>query len=832
MKNYHILAFRELLAQRVTSLLILLAVILSTMMSAVIGQSVGTLSAMRQQQAVTIGGSQYASFVQMDVEQIKTLRNDARLSHVGVSIALGTMELNRALTLGLSEYHGDALTMHPSVSKLKEGRLPQAPSEIALPEDVLQYLRFSGNVGDTVTLSLSKALRHGIETSSYDYTADFQLVGITESNYLGYTTGSVQGIAGAGTAEELLPANYIYYKADICTADKETFQEVMDSLISGLQVHELDTMYNTVYLDAMGIRYRTEASGLEVSDAGFSILPTAGILIGALLLIAAGLVIYNILKIAVSGRIRQYGILRAIGARKGQLYFLVAGQVLLLCMAGIPIGLILGSLSAKGVLTAATGLISPEIFLVQDSAELNRLIAKNSSGSPAYLLASAAVTLLSALAAALPAARFAAKVPPVLAISGTGTKSTLKRHNTRQIRNFERYYARLNLKRNRGRTAVTVLSLVMGITVFITLQGSVSLLNSAGKAEGHLGDYSVINETVGFSGDDLKTMEKDENIEFVAAMQFSLYLLNEQNKPDGISLGFDLRKGETFQVVGLNAAYLDAYFGEQIPDADLELLKSGTGCVVRNPIPLTLDGEEIARTDIKAGSTVTVAGKELRVLKTLDGYDGYMSVGHNGFTNGVQVIVSHTLYPELTRKSEYNELLPQLKKNASRRQFSQAIEALARRVPGTAWISYEETDRQLAESFEQIRLLAWGLILFVSLIGLLNIINTVYTNIHTRVTEIGIQRAIGMSAGSLYKTFFWEGAYYGIFASFFGGGFGYLCTVLINAAAKEDMAFPSVPFIPIIEASAFATIACLLATAVPMRSVSKMNIVEAIEAVE
>lgn len=61
-------------------------------------------------------------------------------------------------------------------------------------------------------------------------------------------------------------------------------------------------------------------------------------------------------------------------------------------------------------------------------------------------------------------------------------------------------------------------------------------------------------------------------------------------------------------------------------------------------------------------------------------------------------------------------------------------------------MSYEQTDRQYAESKTQIRLLAWGLILFIGLIGILNIINTVYTNIHTRITEIGIQRAMGMSA--------------------------------------------------------------------------------------
>ena len=105
-----------------------------------------------------------------------------------------------------------------------------------------------------------------------------------------------------------------------------------------------------------------------------------GIMVGLLLLVAAGLVIYNILKIAVSQRIKQYGTLRAIGGEKRQLYFLVTAQVLLLCMIGIPIGLLLGTLSAKGILTAATSFVSPEIFLVQNRDELNLLIAENSSG--------------------------------------------------------------------------------------------------------------------------------------------------------------------------------------------------------------------------------------------------------------------------------------------------------------------------------------------------------------------------------------------------------------------------------------------------------------------
>ena len=392
MKQYHTLALKELLAQRVTSVLILLAILLSTMMTAVIGQSIGILSAMRQQQAITIGGNCHASFVQMDEEQLTVLENDPRLSFVGSSVVVGSAQLDNTLILGVSEFHEDVRAVYPSISAIKEGRLPETPMEIALPEDVLGYLGFSGGLGDAISLSLSKALRHGIMTQSYDFTAEFTLVGITESNYLNYTAGVVNGLAGPGTAEMLLPKEYFYYNVDLRVADKRVFQATIDDLVTALNVHELDTTYNIPYLEALGIRYSAEAADVaNASDQGFSLMLAAGILLGALLLLAAGLVIYNILKIVVTRRTAQYGVLRAIGANKSQLYFLVSAQVLLLCAMGIPLGLLLGTLSAKGILTAATGLLSPEIFLARDAGELNRLIAENSGGKGLFLLASAAI---------------------------------------------------------------------------------------------------------------------------------------------------------------------------------------------------------------------------------------------------------------------------------------------------------------------------------------------------------------------------------------------------------------------------------------------------------
>ena len=107
-----------------------------------------------------------------------------------------------------------------------------------------------------------------------------------------------------------------------------------------------------------------------------------------------------------------------------------------------------------------------------------------------------------------------------------------------------------------------------------------------------------------------------------------------------------------------------------------------------------------------------------------------------------------------------------------------------------------------------------------------------YTNIHTRVAEIGMQRAIGMSAGSLFRVFLWEGTYYGMIAAVMGSIAGYICTIFVEAATTDTIRLAAIPVVPILEAGALAVAACLLATCIPLRRISKMSVVEAIEAVE
>ena len=833
MRSYRTLAWKEILEQKIVSALILTAIVLSTMMTTAVGQSAGVLSAMRKQQAITIGGDRHVTFVQLTEEQAQSLERDECLSYAGRSVALDSVELNDLLHLDVVEYWEGGIETRPAYAHLIKGRLPDGPMEIALSEDALQFLGFTGEIGDTIPLSLSKALRHGVNIEACDYQADFVLTGITESNYMGYTNGNVLGLAGRGSAEAVLPPEYLYYNVDVRIADKKHFQSIVDDISGTLDLHELDTTYNVPYLKALGIRYEKGDDDAGEKDDGFSYLFLVGVLVVVLVLTAAGLVIYNILKIAVSRRIGGYGVLRAIGAEKGQLYGLVAKEVLLLCAFGIPAGMLSGVLSAKGILTAALNQLPPELFLAQDMGQLRLLIDENSTGKWSYLLAAAVIPLVFAFLAAAPAAHFAAKVSPVMAIGGkVSTKVRRKNRKNRKIRGFERYYAWLNLRRNRSRTVITVLSLVMSITVFIVLQSVLSLLGVAGAESEHLGDYSVVNEYNGFSPEELARMEADQNVASVAAQQFSLYELDEQYHPVGIDTDFALGLAERFQIYGLNDDWMDAVFADRLTDEQLRGLKAGEGCVIRNPLPLEVEGETIGTTHIEEGRMITVAGRELPVLLSISGYDGYFSVGNGGFINGVQVVVSDRLYPKLTGTDVYAELRPVMKADADREAFDRTLDDLCTRDAGTTWISYEQADRQLQESEAQIHMLAWGLILFIGLIGILNIINTVYTNIHTRMAEIGIQRAIGMSVGSLYKTFLWEGIYYGLIAALFGGIAGYLGTVIVEAAASGALSFAAVPVGPILEASACSVAACLLATAIPLRRIAGLSVVEAVGAVE
>jgi len=822
MKSYLSLAFKELKSQKLMTLLIIIAIIMSTAMTTVIGQSITTMKNMMAEQARSLNGDRHVTFHQLDGWQIEKLKSEEGLLQVGEVKTVGSTKIkDTGILLIVREYDEISIKNYPNGTKVQSGRLPQAANEIAMDENMLKLLGITPNIGDKIILDLNASLLNDSE-QPFGFNAEFILTGILENDYAGYSSGIINAIAGQGTADALLPDKYNLTSVDFKMSDLSGFQGKIDGLAAGLNLQEYQIQYNWVYLDALGADYREKNSETD----GAVSMAVAAIFIGVLILMAAGLVIYNILKISIVKKIKEYGCLRAIGAEPGQLYRIVITQILLLCAIAIPIGSAIGILSANTITAAATSLINPEVFLADNSDQLANLIH---SGAKAYLIPlmlSVGISLLFSFVAALPSAVYAAKVSPKVAMAGAFNAITRKGGKNRTIHNFERHLAWLNLRRNKGRTIITILSLFMSITVFVALNAFSSTLDiSQSVSDLKMGDFSISSESAGISKTAVDNLYENN---YVKRVSFAKYTMYTQKQIEQGEIQTDVAFGnpsEALKIIGIDEQYLKEVYPE-LSSSQLADFKNGKLCIVRNPMTIL---SEYKATNLQAGDKFRIGDKELTVQAITN---KTISIQGTGWTNGVDVIVYDTIYDELTGKNTINQMNVYAKDKSRLEEVQVAVEAICSANPGSRFLSYAESDRQMEESFAQTKTLAWGFILFIALIGVLNIINTTYTNIHTRVNEIGMQRAIGMDNRSLYKMFLWEGAYYGMWAAVIGSFAGYLISVFMNAAATEELDFLNFPLIPVLLASCLSIATCLIATVIPLGKIKKMSIVDSIDTVE
>lgn len=191
---------------------------------------------------------------------------------------------------------------------------------------------------------------------------------------------------------------------------------------------------------------------------GFDPTTFTTIAVVLLLIIFTGyLIIYNVFQISVTNDIRFYGMLKTIGATGRQLKRMIRQQALLLSLAGIPIGLLLGFAIGNG--------LTPLIM-----AQLNY---KNAfvSFNPWIFIGAAAFALLTVFLSCARPGRIAARVSPVEAVRYTeGGQPSGKIARKRAVRVGASgaslpKMAWANLGRSTSKTVVTVISLTLAVVL-------------------------------------------------------------------------------------------------------------------------------------------------------------------------------------------------------------------------------------------------------------------------------------------------------------------------------------------------------------------------------
>ena len=182
--------------------------------------------------------------------------------------------------------------------------------------------------------------------------------------------------------------------------------------------------------------------------------------IGAMSIIAA-FVIRNSFNISITERVRQFGMLKSVGARPKQIRRMVYQEGLFVGLVAIPLGIGFGCLATLGVVAAVNSLVG-----FSEVTDMLFNIPLSSIGIVS--LAGLFIIFLSASSPAIVASR----VSPIAALRNT-QDIKVKPRKLRTSKLTEKMWgiggviAAKNLKRSRSKYRTTVISIVMSVAVYI-----------------------------------------------------------------------------------------------------------------------------------------------------------------------------------------------------------------------------------------------------------------------------------------------------------------------------------------------------------------------------
>ena len=420
----------------------------------------------------------HGQYRELSAEQLAELRGDASVKQVETidtaGFALLAPERDEPfLVIGsMSKGLPDLVPI-----RLKEGRMPENDRELLISEDAQAKLGISFQVGQTLTLNVGQRC----ETSSGEllgveraYLGEeetlkdcqeqlYTVVGIYRHFYSGlcfYPTGELALTTGSGGSN---------YKSFFTMQEPGALYQFMETHFNGSWggVNDEFLMLSGVSEDRIVLDV---FSGL------------AAILFG---LIAFGsiVLIYNAFSISVSERTRQFGMLKSIGATRGQIRRSVLFEALLLSVVAIPLGLLVGC----GGIGLTLRFLQPafnRLIQVEGAENVTIRLVWN---LPALGLAGGVALLTTLLSAWIPAGR-AARLSPITAIRQSKdvkiqAKTIRGGRLTGKLFGISGTLASKNFKRSRKQYRSTVLSLFLSVLLFVSASSfSDYLIGNIGEA--------------------------------------------------------------------------------------------------------------------------------------------------------------------------------------------------------------------------------------------------------------------------------------------------------------------------------------------------------------
>jgi putative ABC transport system permease protein len=199
-------------------------------------------------------------------------------------------------------------------------------------------------------------------------------------------------------------------------------------------------------------------------------------------------------------------------------------------------------------------------------------------------------------------------------------------------------------------------------------------------------------------------------------------------------------------------------------------------------------------------------------------------------SKGLKIIATREVAERLTSKSiNPIGLNIKLKDTKFESEAKKNIENIINTSNNLKLINIIDMNRSNTSVILMVKILLYGFVIVVSLIGSVNIINTLTTNIILRRREFAALKSIGLTQRGLRKIISLEGILYGVMGSFYGSVIGLLLSYMLYRGVSDirEQSY-RLPLDSILIAAAGAMIIGYLSVLSPLRRMKRDNLIEAV----
>lgn len=732
MKTYLALVPRYLQAHRKRTRRTVFGIVLSVALVTGIFSMLDVFLKYERAQIIKDVGLYHLSLESPDEQERKAINGRMDVERTGMWVALEDGAIgDRTIRIAAIE---QSFAEHMNI-EVVEGAFPTARNELMIEQWASERLYLNVGVNDTVVIEAADGSESEWRVSGI-YSDIGHLKASGEPGVLLSVEGALTRMTGKMQSRLLIAFKP---KANIGQAE----QEIKD----GLNIADDRIGRNTRLLAVMGQSASSSVAGLYA---------TGGILF-CIVLAAGVIMIANMFSISVTDRVRQFGLLRCIGASQSQIRKMVRREGSFMALTAIPVGVAVGLL----VTFACSALLKYyNKHLFGDMP----LFSISWTG----IAAGAVIGLLTVFTASFWPARRAARVSPLVAVTGGEERESGKARKNGWLTRMFRAEVALGVNNAVARKRTFMLmsaSIAISIVMFLGFQVFIDFLHASMKTtKPYTPDVSLVSTEGMDRGlhDALARMDgvkrvygrmfAHRDVAFDAARLTDLY---KEQQPE-----LQVKEDGTF--VPPNSSWFISYDQDQLRWAKEDLLAGQLSEEALNEqegvIAVVVQSGRVQAANLRVGDNVymdTVAGRRaltvIGVLRSVPFHDSQSSLA--------TFITSEANFVKWTGESNYRAIDIQLDKQGG----DMAVDRIKAAIDSSVtFLDARQKNAEIDQTFFTMAVFLYGFVAVIAMISLLNIVNTMHTSVVSKTRYFGVMRAVGMSGGQLQRMVLVEAAAYSL----------------------------------------------------------------------